>query len=203
MPGRFIKDKFSFLLEPRPPGQRDTQWPVRAKKLKSTFFFHVLGGWQWSKDARSPFFSGCRPVFTEKRRLSGAKSLVGLSLCWDKNFLLKLRTALLPPPPHSTSRSVPQPPALLAAGSYMPVTGGSVCRPCEPRYACEDAGQIDSFVTPCAPGHYCPQSTSSRIQYPCPAGFYTDRLDLFREEDCEQALFFRRFLGGVSHFEDL
>ena len=70
-------------------------------------------------------------------------------------------------------------------GNYMPVTGAAECRPCEPRYACESAGQEDSFVTPCAAGHYCPLGTSLSTQFPCPAGYYTDRQDLFREEDCE------------------
>ena len=70
-------------------------------------------------------------------------------------------------------------------GNYMPVAGAAECRPCEPRYACESAGQEDSFVTPCAAGHYCPLGTSLSTQFPCPTGYYTDRQDLFREEDCE------------------
>jgi len=39
---------------------------------------------------------------------------------------------------------------------------------------------------PCAQGHYCPEMTTSPDQYPCPAGTFTNRSDLFHESECEQ-----------------
>ncbi|KAJ9462455.1 Myosin heavy chain, partial [Diplonema papillatum] len=70
-------------------------------------------------------------------------------------------------------------------GTYQPLTGSIRCKPCEPGWACDQLGLVDSFVTACHPGHFCPRGTALPEQYPCPAGSYSFRTDLKRQQDCE------------------
>ena len=76
-------------------------------------------------------------------------------------------------------------PVTCLPGTYQQLTGGTRCKPCEPGWSCERAGQSDSYVTSCSAGHYCPSGTSRSTANPCPLGSYSFRTDLKRLQDCE------------------
>lgn len=66
------------------------------------------------------------------------------------------------------------------------------CQICPPKYYCPDP--TDPAVTDyigvgylgnyCAVGHYCPAGTTSATEFPCPAGTYNDRIDIYNVEHC-------------------
>ena len=71
------------------------------------------------------------------------------------------------------------------AGTYSStdhLTSASECSTCLPGSYCSGGGT--SVDGPCAAGHYCPAGTSTDTQYPCPAGTYSSRTDLFSSAQC-------------------
>lgn len=74
-------------------------------------------------------------------------------------------------------------------GSYTNRTdlaGDSECYPCPSGEWC--GGGSDAPDGPCDAGHYCPLSTSSATQYPCPAGTFSASTSLYVEAQCEDCL---------------
>lgn len=72
------------------------------------------------------------------------------------------------------------------AGMYNPNVGSAglhECLDCPPGWSCPQVGQ-SAFTDRCVPGHYCPSGTVLARAKPCPAGTYTERVDLIRAEDC-------------------
>lgn len=79
-------------------------------------------------------------------------------------------------------------PTKCPAGTYNPVDGAAgvhECLPCPLGRACPHSRQFE-YVDRCAAGHYCPTGTVQPDAYPCPAGSYTDSIDLIRSEDCTE-----------------
>lgn len=75
---------------------------------------------------------------------------------------------------------------LCSAGFYNPLTGGSTnssCIPCEPGYACPSVGMYDLTVS-CEPGYFCSRGSASAYAHPCPAGTYSDAINLVSASDC-------------------
>lgn len=56
-----------------------------------------------------------------------------------------------------------------APGSYNPFVGQAVCQPCPPGSFCIEAAVNVTGV--CDRGYYCPQSSTSSQQTPCPGGY--------------------------------
>ncbi|OQR94999.1 hypothetical protein ACHHYP_00649 [Achlya hypogyna] len=72
------------------------------------------------------------------------------------------------------------------AGRYNPSTKASglyECLLCPQGWSCPHVGQI-AYTDRCSPGYYCPVGTVAATSYPCPAGTYTDAIDLVRIDDC-------------------
>ncbi|KAE9138231.1 hypothetical protein PF007_g1495 [Phytophthora fragariae] len=72
------------------------------------------------------------------------------------------------------------------AGTYNPQTGAAdsyECLACPPGWSCPHVGQ-SNYVDRCAKGHYCPGGTVLATDHPCPAGTYTENIDLIRSQDC-------------------
>ena len=83
--------------------------------------------------------------------------------------------------PSGSSSEVRCPP-----GTYGPSTGQSSshnCVPCDAGKYCSLFG-LDSPEGDCAPGHYCPQGTVQRTDYPCPAGRFTYSTSLTHAAAC-------------------
>jgi hypothetical protein len=71
------------------------------------------------------------------------------------------------------------------AGTYSStphLTSASECSPCLPGSYCSGGGT--AVTGPCAAGHYCPAKTATDTAYPCPAGTYTNRTDLYSAAQC-------------------
>jgi hypothetical protein len=82
-------------------------------------------------------------------------------------------------------------PSNCPAGSYRASPGGinlASCTDCVEGYACPSVGMTTGTSTPCAAGHYCDTGTVNPTENSCPAGTYTDRVDLHTYEDCEICL---------------
>jgi hypothetical protein len=79
-------------------------------------------------------------------------------------------------------------PTACPAGYYNPNAGGSSlssCLACEAGYACPSTG-MSLMNVQCARGYFCPTGTSTRTQYPCPAGTYSDSTSLTSGSGCSQ-----------------
>ncbi|GMF22634.1 unnamed protein product [Phytophthora lilii] len=77
-------------------------------------------------------------------------------------------------------------PTSCPAGTYNPQTGAAdlhECLDCPPGWSCPRVGQSD-YVDRCAKGHYCPGGTVLATDHPCPAGTYTESVELIRSKDC-------------------
>ncbi|KAG2866757.1 hypothetical protein PC113_g2544 [Phytophthora cactorum] len=77
-------------------------------------------------------------------------------------------------------------PTKCPAGRYNPKTGAAdlhECLDCPPGWSCPHVGQSD-YVDRCAKGHYCPGGTVLATDHPCPAGTYTESVELIRSQDC-------------------
>ncbi|GMF37121.1 unnamed protein product [Phytophthora fragariaefolia] len=77
-------------------------------------------------------------------------------------------------------------PTSCPAGTYNPQTGAAdlhECLDCPPGWSCPHVGQ-SNYVDRCAKGHYCPGGTILSTDHPCPAGTYTENIDLIRSQDC-------------------
>ncbi|KAL8012133.1 putative tyrosine-protein kinase ephrin type A/B receptor [Plasmopara halstedii] len=77
-------------------------------------------------------------------------------------------------------------PTKCPAGRYNPKIGAAdlhECLDCPPGWSCPHVGQSD-YVDRCAKGHYCPGKTVLATDHPCPAGTYTESLELTRSQDC-------------------
>ena len=71
------------------------------------------------------------------------------------------------------------------AGTYngnTTQTSQAACKPCPAREYCI-AGS--SKGTACPPGYYCPEGTSARNQFSCPAGTYNDVFGLMNYTECK------------------
>ncbi|ETO67181.1 hypothetical protein F444_15794 [Phytophthora nicotianae P1976] len=77
-------------------------------------------------------------------------------------------------------------PTKCPAGRYNPKTGAAdvhECLDCPPGWSCPHVGQSD-YVDRCTKGHYCPGGTVLATDHPCPAGTYTESVELIRSQDC-------------------
>ena len=76
-------------------------------------------------------------------------------------------------------------PTQCAAGTYNPNTGGmsiASCRTCPAGYYCPI--ESTTYII-CPVGHYCPSGTTSKTQFPCPAGTYSGtRTGARLQSDC-------------------
>ena len=70
------------------------------------------------------------------------------------------------------------------AGSYANETGLSSCLPCPEGFFCL-LGTSDYTVNQCQQGYYCPEGTEHGLQYPCPAGTYSNASGLISESQCK------------------
>ncbi|PFH35772.1 hypothetical protein BESB_054230 [Besnoitia besnoiti] len=71
-------------------------------------------------------------------------------------------------------------------GTFQDSETAAACSTCPAGYACP-AGSAAGAVTGqlCDKGHYCPEGSSSKTQYPCPPGFYNPTQGARSLEDCK------------------
>lgn len=76
-------------------------------------------------------------------------------------------------------QSVPEP---CPAGKYQGAEGRSECDTCPEGYFC-----LEGSVTPsdCPAGYYCEEGTERGTQRACPAGKYSDRINLASKSECK------------------
>ncbi|XP_064629316.1 zonadhesin-like [Lineus longissimus] len=64
-------------------------------------------------------------------------------------------------------------------------TSSEDCDPCPPGTYCSwGTGLNYNGPQPCATGHYCPEGSPSPNRFPCPAGTYTRKSNLWKAEQC-------------------
>ena len=73
------------------------------------------------------------------------------------------------------------------SGSYQDARGSYNCKICPKGSYCDPTllnghGVINPLK--CERGFYCPSNTSSKYQYPCPPGFYSNKDNLEKAEEC-------------------
>eukprot|EP00658_Telonema_sp_P-2_P039802 TRINITY_DN2843_c0_g1_i2.p1 TRINITY_DN2843_c0_g1~~TRINITY_DN2843_c0_g1_i2.p1 ORF type:complete len:154 (+),score=43.31 TRINITY_DN2843_c0_g1_i2:49-510(+) len=117
--------------------------------------------------------------FKQKTAYEMLRSLVGSEMCIRDSSMLVSGDKCLSCPPGASCPSVGMPSTVpCSPGTYQPNAGSTTCLPCEEGWACTNTGQVSSYVTACAQGHFCPRGTASTASFPCPAGSYTYRTDL-------------------------
>ncbi|KAG7471369.1 hypothetical protein MATL_G00123830 [Megalops atlanticus] len=78
-----------------------------------------------------------------------------------------------------------------APGTYQDQPGQAECAPCPAGYFCAGSTHPDTGVTegthtptPCPKGHYCPAGSRSGVEFPCPAGTFSDQISVSQAEEC-------------------
>jgi len=56
---------------------------------------------------------------------------------------------------------------------------------CPPKFYCPDEAMTNYLGWHCAPGHYCPAGSTLADEFPCPAGTYSDRVNLHDKTHCD------------------
>ena len=90
-------------------------------------------------------------------------------------------------------------------GSYsgrIDLTSADECDMCPQGYYCSwGTGNFSSAnpPRPCEQGHYCPFQTPSPDRFPCPAGTYSDRSDLWSADQCTPCPAGEYCLGTYEH----
>ena len=69
------------------------------------------------------------------------------------------------------------------AGTYNPLTGQSVCQPCDAGFYCPE-NSTSVVGNDCPVGHYCPEGTAFSTQYPCDKGYYNGATGKQSVADC-------------------
>ncbi|XP_031989756.1 SCO-spondin-like isoform X5 [Corvus moneduloides] len=101
--------------------------------------------------------------------------------------------SLSPKPPRPTGSGGPCPPGHYCevgssraqpcpAGTYSPSWSGTRCLECPEGFYCTSAS---TNYTDCPQGHYCPRNTEFATQHPCPAGTYSEALNLWDASKCQ------------------
>lgn len=70
-------------------------------------------------------------------------------------------------------------------GTYNPYQGSSACFPCTAGYACIGFKTVTPYIR-CSIGYYCPESSTTPIQYACPPGTIGTIYGAYSKTQCEK-----------------
>lgn len=70
-------------------------------------------------------------------------------------------------------------------GYYKETTGSGYCVKCPAKKPCPYYG-LTTYETGlyCAPGYYCPEGTRFPNEFPCPAGSFSDSIEIISSSQC-------------------
>ncbi|KAJ8397174.1 hypothetical protein AAFF_G00440080 [Aldrovandia affinis] len=73
-----------------------------------------------------------------------------------------------------------------APGTYQDQPGQADCAPCLAGHFCAGSSHPETGHTPspCPKGHYCPPGTKSGVEFPCPAGTFSDQMGMSAADQC-------------------